>query len=160
MKSEVLYSLYCADQRVLNSYHLENMDFEGGKIAQAKTEHEILLEDEKSAKRKRSSDRRRRRKYKFSDKHHTKRGIIASLLIIPGLALIVISIILATKQKGQGGVIVGLLPFIALLTSTAGIILAAITFRKPDTIYTFSWIGLISNIVIWMFIASMTAAGL
>ena len=136
------------------------MDLEGSSIAQAKTEYEILLEDEKSAKRKRSSDRKRRRKYKFSDKHHTKRGIIASLLIIPGLAMIVISIVLAAENRGEGGYVVGLLPFLSLLTSTAGIVLAATTFRKPDTIYTFSWIGLIANISIWMFVASMTAAGL
>ena len=136
------------------------MDFEDSRIAQARSEYESLLEDERSAKRKSRSEKRRRRKYKFSDKHHTKRGIISSVLIIPGIAMIVISIVLATSQKGQGGTIVGLLPFMSLLTSTAGIVLAATTFRKPDTIFTFSWIGLTGNIVIWLFVASMIAAGL
>ena len=136
------------------------MDFERNEIAQAKTEHEILLEDEKSVRKKRLSDKKRRRKYKFTDKHHTKRGIIASALIIPGAAFIANSIVLATSMNGQGGIIVGILPFLALLTSTAGIVLSATTFRKPDTIYTFSWIGLIANIVIWLFVASMIAAGI
>ena len=136
------------------------MDLEDSAIAQARAENESLLADENYTKRKRRAERRRRRKYKFSDKHHTKRGIIASALIIPGIALIVISIVLATSQKGEGGAIVGLLPFFSLLTSTAGIVLAATTFRKPDTIFTFSWTGLIGNIVIWLFVASMIAAGL
>ena len=136
------------------------MNFEDSTIARARTESEILLEDEKSARKKRSSDRKRRRKYKFSDKHHSKRGIISTLLVIPGLAMIVISIALAASEKGQGGIIVGILPFLALITSTAGIILAASSFRKPDTIFTFSWTGLIANIIIWLFVASVTAAGL
>ena len=136
------------------------MNFEDSPISQAKTENEILLADEKIEKSKKRSDRRRRRKYKFSDKRHTKRGIIASILIIPGVALIVISIILATRLKGQGGTIVGLLPFVSLLTSTAGIILSATTFHKSDVILTFSWTGLIGNIIIWLFVASTMAAGI
>ena len=79
------------------------MDFDDSIIAGSGSEHESFLDDEKSAKKKRMSDRRRRRKYKFSDKHHTKRGILASALIIPGIAMIVISIVLAHPRRDREG---------------------------------------------------------
>jgi len=136
------------------------MDLQNSKIAQAKTEHEILMEDPKSAKSVRRADKRRRRKYKFSDKSHPKMGITASLLIIPGTALIACAIIYAASMKGHGGYAAGLLIFFSLLISTLGIIFSALTFKKTDTIYTFSWIGLIGNIIIWLFNAFTIAAGL
>ena len=81
-------------------------------------------------------------------------------MVIPEVALIVMSIVISASNAGQGGVIVGVLPFIALILSTVGIILCATTFRKSDLIYTFSWIGLIASIVIWLFVAVLIVAGL
>ena len=136
------------------------MDIENSKIELAKTEHEILLEDPKSARKRRRADKRRRRKYKFSNKHHSKAGIAASLLALPALALFVMALVLATTKKGQGGDMVGWMPFFSMILATAGIIISALTFRKPDTIYTFSWIGLLSNSVIWLFVAFVLVIGL
>ncbi|MBQ9030849.1 MAG: hypothetical protein IJ106_05280 [Parasporobacterium sp.] len=136
------------------------MDFENSKIEQARTEHEILLEDPKTAKKRRRADKRRRRKYKFSDKHHSVTGIVFTILTVPALACIVLALVLATMQKGQGSRIVGWLPFAALLISSAGIIGTALSFRRTDTIYTFSWTGLISHIVIWLFVAFILVIGL
>lgn len=136
------------------------MDIENSKIELAKTEHEILLEDPKNARKRRRADKRRRRKYKFSNKHHSKAGIVASALAIPAIVLFVLALVMATTAKGQGGDRVGWMPFFSMILATAGIIISALTFRKADTIYTFSWIGLISNLVIWLFVAFVLVIGL
>ena len=136
------------------------MDIENSKIELAKTEHEILLEDPKNARKRRRADKRRRRKYKFSNKHHSKAGIVACALALPAIALFVLALIMATNAKGQGSAYVGWMPFFSMILATTGIVISALTFRKPDTIYTFSWIGLISNSVIWLFVAFVLVIGL
>lgn len=136
------------------------MEFENSKIELAKTEHEILLEDPRTVKKRRRADKRRRRKYKFSDKHHSVAGIIATILTVPAIAFIVLAIVTATAQKGQGSTLVGWLPFFAMILATAGIVMSALSFRKPDTIYTFSWSGLISGIAVWLFVAVILVIGI
>ena len=136
------------------------MDFENSRIEQARTEHEILLEDAKSAKKKKRSDRKRRRKIKFSDKHHSGAGMIATAMAICGIGLVASSIILSVARKGQAGWLSGYLPFFALIISAAGIIIAGISFKKTDTIYTFSWTGLILNIIVWLSVGFLLVSGL
>jgi len=136
------------------------MDYEHSVIDQAHSEHELLWEDPGTAKKRAREDKRRRRKYKFSDKKHSRGGIIATILVIPEIALIVYAVYLATVQKGQGTEIVGWLPFTSLILATIGIILSALGLRKDDTIYTFAWIGLIASIIIWLFIAVLMVSGL
>ena len=138
----------------------DNLEFENSRISQARTEHEILLDDPRTAKKRKRADRRRRRKYKFTDKHHSRPGIIATIMAVTEAALIVFSVVISVRQNGQGPEIVGWLPFFSLILSTAGIIISAISFRKTDLIYTFSWTGLVSNIVVWLFVAVMMAIGL
>ena len=136
------------------------MDYDHSVIDQAHSEHEFLWEDPKTVKKRARADKRRRRKYKFSDKKHSLGGIIATILVIPEIALIAFAIYLAAIQKGQGTEIVGWLPFISLILATIGIVLSALGLRKDDTIYTFAWIGLIASIVIWLFLAVMMVAGM
>ena len=136
------------------------MDYEHSVIDQAHSEHELLWEDPGTAQKRAREDKRRRRKYKFSDKKHSRGGIIATILVIPEIALIVYAVYLATVQKGQGTEIVGWLPFTSLILATIGIILSALGLRKDDTIYTFAWIGLIASIIIWLFIAVLMVSGL
>lgn len=136
------------------------MDLEDSIIAQAKTEHEILIEESISARKRKRDDKRRRRKYKFTDKKHSVHGVISTCIAVTSIALVVVSIAAAVSAKGQAGIMVGILPFISLVMSTVGIILSCITFRKPDTIFTFSWIGLIANIVVWLFVALVLVSGI
>ena len=136
------------------------MDFENSVIEQARTEHEILLDDPKSVRQKKRSDRKRRRKIKFSDKHHAREGIISTIIAAVSIVLVVASLVISVSHKGEAGWMAGYLPFVSLVLSTLGIVLAGITFRKADIIFTFSWIGLISNIVIWIFVAFLLVIGL
>ena len=136
------------------------MDFENSKIDTAHSEHELLFDDPKTARKRARADKRRRRKYKFTDKKHSRSGIIATILVLPEIALIIYAICTAVSQKGQGGELVGWLPFASLLLATAGIIMTGLSFRKTDTIYTFSWIGLIASIAVWLFVAVIMVIGL
>lgn len=136
------------------------MGFEDSKIEQARTENEAILNDPELAKKKKKADRRRRRKYKFSDKKHSKAGIAATVMAVFAIALVVASIVLSVAEKGQGGAIVGALPFAALLLSTIGIVISSFSFRRTDTIFTFSWTGLISNIIVWLFVAFVLVSGI
>ncbi|MCF0228602.1 MAG: hypothetical protein HUJ76_02765 [Parasporobacterium sp.] len=136
------------------------MDLENSKIQLAKAENEMLTDGPGSARKKKRADRKRRRKYKFTDKKHSRPGMISTALAVAAIALVVISIIIAVRMKGQAGEIAGLLPFLSLIMATVGIILPGVTFRRSDTIFTFSWIGLITNIVVWLFVAFILVIGL
>ena len=58
------------------------MDFENSKIDTAHSEHELLFDDPKTARKRARADKRRRRKYKFTDKKHSRSGLIATILVI------------------------------------------------------------------------------
>ena len=136
------------------------MEFENSRIEQARAENELLLEDLGSAKKKKRADKRRRRKYKFSDKRHSRRGIAAVILAGIALVFVVTAVALSASREGQGGVEVGILPFAALLLTTAGMILCLTTFHRSDLIFTWSWAGLISSLVIWLMLAFVLVIGL
>ena len=81
-------------------------------------------------------------------------------MVLPEIVLILYAVYLAALQKGQAGELAGWLPFLALVMAIIGIVISSLGFRKTDTIYTFSWIGLIASIVVFIFLGIMMAIGL
>ena len=114
------------------------------------TEDFLISDSEKDKKKQRRKNLVRQ--YKFSDKKHSRSGIISSLLAAASLAAFIIALVLATKAAGEAGSVVGLLGGGAFAASFIGIIIGLFSFRRTDVFYRYAWIGLISNAVIWLFI--------
>lgn len=101
-----------------------------------------------------------KRSYKFTDKKHTKQGMISTLLGISALILLVVGFILAYQMAGAAGPYVGLMGFLSLIFSVIGFVLGIRGFQEDDAYYLFSKIGVAFNcvlFVLWMliFIAGM-----
>ena len=135
------------------------MDFEDSKIDQARTENETFIQDDSDAKKRRRAEAIRRRRLKFTDREHPVNAMIATVLALASICMIVISIVIATKAEGEAGVIVGVLAALAFVISIVGIVMSALSFRIPDIIFTFPWIGLISNVCVWIFTAFVLVSG-
>lgn len=86
-----------------------------------------------------------RRNYKFTDKRHTRQGLMALALGVLSLVLTAASLLLAYQKSGEAGSIVGLMGIFALLFSIAGFVLAIRGFQEEDVYYISSQIGAVLN---------------
>ena len=91
------------------------------------------------------------RSYKFTDKHHSKRGVRST--IAGGIALVctLLDLNFAYTEKGNAGEIVAVFGLIAVLCSIYGIFAAKRSFKEEEVYYVFSRIGLIVNLILVVF---------
>ena len=88
-------------------------------------------------------------KYKFTNKKHSVGGVAATIMAAAAIVLIVFSIVLSFKARGEGGS----LALMALAFSVFGLIIGLLSYREFDRYYTFSLIGsLINGIIIVLLI--------
>lgn len=99
-------------------------------------------------------------KYKFTDKKHSKGGIISSLLLLISAWMLGYSIYLSFKEAGNGGYMVGLLAMLALLVSIIGFFVGVKSFKEEDVFYGYSWFGTVGNTIIWLFLGCLMLVGL
>ena len=87
----------------------------------------------------------RRRNYKFTNKRHTKTGIISSgiglfvLLLLSGLFY------LSYAKSGEIGNVAGFLGFVGMLATIVGLGMGVKGCREEERFYLFSHIGCILN---------------
>lgn len=87
----------------------------------------------------------KRREYKFTNKSHTKRGLLSSgigffaLLVLGGLFY------LSYQQSGNVDAYAGFLGSLSMWGSAVGLMLGAESFREEDKFYLFSYVGCILN---------------
>lgn len=96
-----------------------------------------------------------KRSYKFTDKKHTRQGIVSSLLGIIAFVLLVAGLLISYHMFGAGGPYVGLMGFLSLIFSVMGFVLGARGFHEEEVYYFFSKIGVGLNgilFVLWMLI--------
>lgn len=87
----------------------------------------------------------KRREYKFTNKSHTKRGLLSSGIGFFALLLLGGLFYLSYEQSGNVEAYAGVLGFLSMIGSAAGLMLAAESFREEDKFYLFSYVGCILN---------------
>lgn len=87
----------------------------------------------------------KRREYKFTNKSHTKRGLLSSGIGFFALLLLGGLFYLSYEQSGNAEAYAGVLGFLSMAGSAAGVMLAAESFREEDKFYLFSYVGCILN---------------
>ena len=101
-----------------------------------------------------------KRSYKFTDKKHTKQGIISCILGAASLVLLVSGLVTAYGMAGGAGSLAALMGFLSMAFSIIGFVLGARGFQEEDVYYLFSKIGIGMNgilFVLWalIFVADM-----
>lgn len=84
---------------------------------------------------------RRRRGYKFTEKKHSKRGILAAVLASALLVWYGLFVELAFLAEGALSVYYGSAGVIALLLAVAVLVLAAVSMREEDSFLFFPRLG-------------------
>lgn len=88
--------------------------------------------------------------YKFTNKNNTRGGIISTVFAAVSLVMIVTGVIISFKNEGDAGIIVGAFGTVSFMSSTIGEVMALRSFKEKDKFYLFSWIGTITNGILWI----------
>jgi hypothetical protein len=81
------------------------------------------------------------RKYKFTDKKHSRGGIIASGLFLFSLVSLIQGVYISFANEGQGAMIVGVLGLASFLMSLVGFMVGIRSFKEDNVFVLFPWIG-------------------
>lgn len=117
------------------------------------------MDEKKGRKRYRRIRSRQGKNYKFSDKIHPLKGILAFLFALFGILTFLATSYLSCQSKGNLGVMAGLFGVIALLLSIAGVILSILALRQKEIHYRFPVIGGILCAVLLIGYIAMYALG-
>lgn len=99
------------------------------------------------------------REYIFTNKRYTTGGIISTGFGIVGGVCLILGILLAFHERGNGGSTVGLIGTAAFLCSAAGLFFGIRSFQKEEGFYTFSWIGSVINGIVFMGMVAIIMIG-
>ena len=91
-----------------------------------------------------------RRNYKFTDKKHTRQGLMSMGMGAAALVFTVLALSLAYRMSGGAGSAAGLLGVLAMLFSVPGFVLAVRGFREEDVYYAASQIGAVLNGILFI----------
>mgnify|MGYP000528462718 CR=1 FL=1 len=89
-----------------------------------------------------------RRNYKFTDKKHTRQGLMSMGMGAAALVFTVLALSLAYRMSGGAGSAAGLLGVLAMLFSVT--VLAVRGFREEDVYYAASQIGAVLNGILFI----------
>lgn len=101
-----------------------------------------------------------KRSYKFTDKKHTKQGMVSTLLGVTGVALLIAGVITAYRMAEGAGSVTALMGFLSMAFSVIGFLLGARGFQEEDVYYFFSRIGIGLNGVLFILWVLIFVAGM
>lgn len=88
---------------------------------------------------------RSRRRYKFTDKSQSAGGIFSTILAVMSMGLFVTAVWLSYRQKGNGGLFIGLMGIMSMFLSAIGLYSGIKSFQEEEIFFLFSWVGSIMN---------------
>lgn len=101
-----------------------------------------------------------RHKYKFTDKHNTKRGIASTLLGILAIICIAWALNVSFESRGNAGAWMGTIGMAGFGCATLGLVLGLSSFKEEDKFYFFSWVGTIICALLWICNCAIIAIGM
>jgi hypothetical protein len=101
-----------------------------------------------------------KRKYKFTNKKHSVGGVLSTLMALVAIGLIVVSIVISFKARGEGGAEVGTLSLMALVVSVFGLIMGLLSYREIDRDNSFSFMGSLLNGIITILLVMLLFVGI
>lgn len=81
---------------------------------------------------------------------YTKGGRVSSLMALLALTVVIVAIALAIVKRGNAGIYVGLLGFLAMGIALAGFGIGLKSYEEETKFLKYTYIGTIANAVIWI----------
>lgn len=100
------------------------------------------------------------KKYKFSDKSQSIGGIFSTLFALGAILACGAAVWISFRQRGEGGLEIGVLGIIAVFLSGYGLYLGVRSFREEEIFFLFSWIGSVGNSIILLGMMMLILLGL
>ena len=86
-------------------------------------------------------------RYKFTEKTHSIRGIIAIVLAVAALIALVYMIIESFHSGGSAGMFIGSTGVLALMVSILSLLLAISSVREPETFRVVPYVSLLLSMI-------------
>ena len=95
----------------------------------------------------------------FTNKKHTEKGIMASILGVISLLTLSYSIVVSYRNSGDVPIQYGVAVLLAMLFSLVGVILGIISRSDRDRYYLFSYMGIVLNVLALAIVSMILYAG-
>lgn len=86
--------------------------------------------------------------YIFTNKEHTEKGIMSTILGILSAAAIFWVVYLTYQNRGQAELRYGATMLLSVIFSLAGLVTGIMARMEPDRFYFFSYVGILLNILV------------
>lgn len=97
--------------------------------------------------------------YIFTNKEHTRKGIMATILGIISIATLVYTVLMSYRQDGEVPRQYGAAAMLVMLFAFVGIILGVVSRMERDKYYLFSYLGIALNVLVLAAISIILYAG-
>lgn len=101
----------------------------------------------------------RKRNFIFTNKRHSEKAIMGTILGVISMVSLVIVVFLAYQKQGDVPVGYGMTGLLATIFSIIGLVLGGLTVRETDNYVFFSWMALILNGIVLTAIGILLYAG-
>lgn len=97
--------------------------------------------------------------YIFTNKEHTQKGIMSTILGVISLATLAYAIVMSYRQAGNIPTQYGAAAMLVMIFAFAGIILGVISKTERDKYYLFTYLGIGLNVLVLAVISVILYAG-
>lgn len=97
--------------------------------------------------------------YMFTNKEHTQKGIMATILGVISLATLVYMIVMSYRQAGEIPLQYGAAALLAMIFAFVGIVLGVVSKMERDKFYVFSYLGIVLNVLVLAVLSAILYAG-
>ncbi len=97
--------------------------------------------------------------YIFTNKEHTRKGIMATILGIISIATLIYTVLMSYRQDGNVPRQYGAAAMLVMVFAFVGIILGVISRMERDKYYLFSYLGIALNVLVLAAISIILYAG-
>ncbi|MCM1174658.1 MAG: DUF6142 family protein [Blautia sp.] len=100
-----------------------------------------------------------RNSFIFTNKSHTQKGIMATILGVISLATLVYTVVMSYRGDGDVPIQYGAAVFLAMIFALAGAALGALSRTERDKYYFFSYLGILLNVLALGGVSAVLYAG-
>ncbi len=97
--------------------------------------------------------------YIFTNKEHSRKGIMSTILGVISLATLAYAIIMSYKRAGEIPIQYGAAAMLVMFFAFAGIVLGVISKTERDKFYLFTYLGIALNVLVLAAISTILYAG-
>ena len=97
--------------------------------------------------------------FMFTNKEHTQKGIMATILGVISLASLVYIILDSYAKVGEVPLQYGAVAFLTMIFAFVGIVLGVLSKSERDKFYFFSYLGIVLNVLVLAALSVILYAG-